>query len=133
VPLNTVFAARRDAAARWSVVLPSFEAILAGGSPSVEVLEEVKRAARAAINDESAAIPVQIAAALYFASIALALVRHGRRISKSDDNVLRYGFQKMLDQPWLGKRLTQLFNDALKLLAKPAEPDGKLPAADGDS
>ncbi|MEX0675649.1 MAG: hypothetical protein WD063_01145 [Pirellulales bacterium] len=124
VPLNLVFAKLAGEGGRSSLLLPSFGAMLTSPAGSVQVLDSVRRAARAAISDDTAGIPRQMAALFYFASIALALVKHSTRISKSDDDVLRYGFQKMLDQPWLGKRLTQLFTKGLERLKAAKEGAG---------
>jgi hypothetical protein len=50
---------------------------------------------------------------LYFASIAAALVYRDQRITKSDDDVLRTGFDLMLHRPWLAAAIRSLFQTAL--------------------
>lgn len=48
---------------------------------------------------------------------------HGERITKSDDEVLRYGLHKMLDQSWTPSKFNELFVAALARLAPPHGPD----------
>jgi DNA-directed RNA polymerase specialized sigma24 family protein len=83
--------------------------------PPIEMLEAVKRYGRSRVR-RSAALPDEIASALYFASIAAALVRHGKRISTSSDELLRYGFQRLLDRPWIETPLRELLEDAISRL-----------------
>jgi hypothetical protein len=85
-------------------------------APPVELLEALKRYGRKHVHRPDARLPDELASALYFASIAAALVRHGQRISKSDDELLRFGFERMLEREWIEKPLRTLFKDGIARL-----------------
>lgn len=81
--------------------------------PPLELLQAVKRVARSSVKVEVTAVPVDISSVLYFAAIAAALVHHGTRITKSGDDVLRYGLQVMLERAWLDDDTRRLLRDAI--------------------
>ena len=82
-------------------------------APPLQLLEAVKRYGRKHFHRPDAILPEEVASALYFASIAAALVRHGKRITTSDDEVLQYGFERMLERPWIEAPLRELFERGL--------------------
>lgn len=84
--------------------------------PPLELLEAVKLYGRSRVRRPNAALPDEIASALYFGSIAAALVRHGKRISTSSDELLRYGFQRVLDRPWIETPLRELLTEGISRL-----------------
>jgi hypothetical protein len=84
--------------------------------PPLELLEAVKRYGRKRVHRPGVTLPDEIASALYFASIAAAIVRHDRRISTSDDELLRYGFERLLERPWIETPLRELFQLGLARL-----------------
>ena len=88
-------------------------------APPLELLEAVKRYGRKRVHQPDMALPSEIASTLYFASIAAVLVRIDCRISKSDDEMLRYGFGRAIEQPWIESPLRKLFEGALNS-ARPA-------------
>jgi DNA-directed RNA polymerase specialized sigma24 family protein len=84
--------------------------------PPLQTLRAVKRLARRRINTDTSFLPPDINSAIYFATIAAALVHHGERITKSDDEVLRRGFAVMLDRPWLDGTSRQLLRKGVATL-----------------
>jgi hypothetical protein len=58
-----------------------------------------------------------VASALYYASVAAALVNHGIRISELSSESLKQAFDWMLDQAWIDPRCRELACKALKVLA----------------
>jgi len=86
-------------------------------SPGVELLIAVKNYGRQRVHRPQATLPQEIASVVYFAAIATALARHGARISSSDDGLLRWGMQRVLENDWLTAPLRELFEDALSRLA----------------
>lgn len=77
--------------------------------PSLALLEGVKNKARQSIRDEASSLPGDVWSVVYFASIAAALVHGGVRISKSNNETLSYGFQRILELDWLTDSLRGLF------------------------
>ena len=75
--------------------------LLTSPSPPIFVLERLKRLAKKNAKNEDDVFPTDIAAALYFGSIAIAMVRCRVRISQSHDEILSNGFRWMLNQGWL--------------------------------
>jgi hypothetical protein len=91
-------------------------------APSIALLEAVKKKARESIRDEASSLPSDVWSVVYFASIAAALVHGGSRISKSNDETLSYGFQRILELNWLNNSLRALFTTAGQCVGQ-AEPD----------
>jgi hypothetical protein len=60
-----------------------------------------------------------VAAALYYASIAAALARLDRRISRLSDTELRRGFQWAKDRPWTDAATRALLEAASQKLNSP--------------
>lgn len=79
----------------------TFAELLDHPHPPVELLELTKRFAKACRSDPQGPLPDEIATVLYFLSIAAALARCGRRITKMDDSSLRYSLDWALGLPWL--------------------------------
>jgi DNA-directed RNA polymerase specialized sigma24 family protein len=82
-------------------------------SPRLASLVALKEAARSFVRESANDLPGEIATALYFASIAAALVRRQIRISKSDDTILRYGFDRLATRSWLDANTIGLVDAAL--------------------
>ena len=89
----------------------TFHDLLSHPAPPVELLELTKRLAKRARADRSSALPEEVAAFLYFASIHAALKRGGARISTLDDRRLRDGVEWVLAQAWLDPSARALFDD----------------------
>jgi hypothetical protein len=56
-------------------------------------------------------IPREIATVLYFASIAVARLRCGRRITELTDTAVRKGLDWALGQPWLDEATRRLLEE----------------------
>jgi hypothetical protein len=101
--------------------IASFGDLLRHPAPPVELLILVKefgragRAGRAApIGAEESegiggTLPPEVGTLLYYAAIAAARVRHGRRITSMGDDDLRNGVEWALQQPWLDGPTRELF------------------------
>lgn len=96
----------------------TFGELLAHPRPPVEWLEAVKNFAKALRAGGGAVLPEEIATVLYFAAIAAALARLGRRITSMDDASLRYSFDWALGQPWLDPATRALLADGRNLLSE---------------
>jgi RNA polymerase sigma-70 factor (ECF subfamily) len=83
------------------LVLKSFADLLAHPNPLPELLELMKDFAKELRNDPESQLSREVATVLYYCSIAVALARCRRRITKHDDATLRQGFQWGVDQPWV--------------------------------
>ena len=90
--------------------------------PPLKLLEAAKRLARDNAKSEHRAVPAEISTVLYLASIAAALLRHNQRITKSGDDVLRYGLELMLQRPWLDDMTRDLLQQVLARLDQRGEP-----------
>jgi len=97
--------------------LTSFADLLAHPSPPVAVLVETKEFAKACCERPDAALPAEISAIMYYASIAAALVRCGQRITSLDDTALLTGLGWALEQEWLIADLRPLFEQASERLS----------------
>jgi DNA-directed RNA polymerase specialized sigma24 family protein len=84
--------------------------------PPIELLQAVKRYGRKQARQPDAKLPSEIASIVYFGSIAAALVRRGEWISKSDESLLRSGFERAIAQSWIEAPLRELFQKALTAL-----------------
>lgn len=89
--------------------------------PPLELLQLVKRYAKAAPDDAASPLPQEIAALLYFTSIAAARVRCGQNITTLDGKTLREGMQWLLDQPWVVGSTSDLLRQCIELLAGDSE------------
>ena len=106
----------RNLAESQGLVLKSFGDLLAHPNPPVELLKITKDFAKACRLSPHSPLPREIAAVLYFASIAAALVRCRRRITGLGDAALADGLRWMLARPWLDAPLRSLAEDGLRLL-----------------
>lgn len=102
------------------LLLKSFADLFAHPDPPIELLEMTKQFAKANRNDPDRALPVEISTLLYYACIAAALVRCGKRITGLDDATLSKGFQWGRGQPWVDEATAGLFKKALEAFERPA-------------
>jgi hypothetical protein len=109
--------------AQRGLLLKSFSDLFQHPSPPLELLTLIKDFAKANRDHPGSALPPEIAAALYYASLAAALVRLDRRISSLPDTDLRRGLQSTLQQAWLDLPTRELLARALeKIPASRAHP-----------
>ena len=90
----------------------TFSDLLLHSAPQVELLVLAKDFAKASRSDPGAALPKEIAAVLYFATIVVARRRCGSRISNLSDDELRAGIEWALAQAWIDPATRALFADA---------------------
>jgi hypothetical protein len=90
--------------------------------PPLGLLIALKRHARRLTGPGASDVPAEVHRAVYFASIAAAMARHGERISKSDPEVLRAAFEQLATEAWIEDRLRGLLGDALRRLSDKACP-----------
>jgi hypothetical protein len=95
-----------------SLLLKSFADLFHHPSPPVELLELTKDFAKANMDHAQSSLPHEVAAALYYTSIAAALVRLGARISRLPEGELRRGLLWTGEQAWLDEETKQLLLQA---------------------
>ena len=83
-------------------------------NPPIDLLLEVKNLSKHA---PKGLFPLEMILLLYYGSIAAAMVRCGRRISKLPDEDLRNGFTWAIKQPWVPENIRELFRQATSKLS----------------
>jgi hypothetical protein len=105
-----------------SLVLKSFSELFHHAVPPLELLSMTKDFAKANMDHPESTLPQEIATALYYASIAAALVRLDARISRLKDEDLRCGLLWMTEQPWVDDQTRGIIAEALnKLSSAPSD------------
>jgi len=107
------------------LLLKSFSELLHHPSPPVELLELTKDFAKLNLDHADSTLPSEIAAALYYTSIAAALVRLDTRITQLKDAELRRGLGWTREQPWIDRQTKDLLAGAIEKLGPepcPEEP-----------
>ena len=107
-----------------SLLLKSFSDLFHHPAPPLELLELTKDFAKANMDHAQSSLPAEVAAALYYASIAAALVRLDARITRLPEAELRRGLLWTSDQTWLDAETKQLLLQAVAKQAGggPQEP-----------
>ena len=95
------------------LLLRSFDDLFHHPAPPIELLVLVKDFAKANLDHPESGLPGEIAAALYYTSIAAALVRLDARISQLPDADLQRGLRSILEQAWLDEKTKGLLANAL--------------------
>lgn len=93
------------------LLLRSFADLLYHRCPPVELLRLTKEFAKANRHLRGSHLPGEVAAVLYYASIVVALVRRGERITGLTDAAIVEGIDWALAQPWVSERLKELFRE----------------------
>jgi RNA polymerase sigma-70 factor (ECF subfamily) len=126
--LGAVDAALAGRARAWAeghgLALRSFGELLHHPEPLPELLELAKEFAKENRNDPESPLSREVATVLYYASIAAALARCGRRITRHDDATLRQGLHWGCMQPWVDEATRCLLRDGLERLGGSEEPPG---------
>ena len=102
-----------------TLLLKSFSDLFHHPAPPLELLELTKNFAKANMDHPESSLPGEVAAALYYASIAAALVSLNARITRLSDSDLRSGLLWTRDQPWLDEKTKGLLLLAADKLAPP--------------
>ncbi|MGH8024449.1 MAG: hypothetical protein ACRED1_12755, partial [Limisphaerales bacterium] len=103
--------------AAQGLLLSSFADLFNHSNPPIQLLQLVKDFAKANLDHPESGLPREIATALYYASIAAALARSGRRISQLSDADLRRGLRLTSEQPWLDAGTKSLLAEAMKQIS----------------
>ncbi len=106
----------RLTASAKGLLLKSFSDLLQHPRPPIKLLRMTKDFAKAHRESSSSPLPREIATILYFATIAVALVRCRQRISTLSDTALRDGFTWAREQDWTEEAIRTLFAEGLKAL-----------------
>jgi len=101
---------------RASPPVATFGQLLFQPQPPVELLEAVKRFAKASRADPESLLPDEISTVLYCAAIVAARLRCGRRITRMDDQALAYSLKWVRKQTWLDPQSRGLFDEAAAML-----------------
>lgn len=86
--------------------------------PPLDLLVLTKQFAKTSRADEESGLPAAVATVLYLASIVVARLRCGQRITGQSDEALAFGVQWVLDQPWVDERTRALFREGQQELAQ---------------
>jgi hypothetical protein len=96
----------------------SFADLLRHSSPPIALLELVKNFAKSNAEHPESGLPKEIAAVLYYACIAAALLRLEARISKLPDADLARGLRWAGEQTWLDEETRQLLAGGLAAITR---------------
>jgi hypothetical protein len=110
--------------AAQGLLLSSFADLFNHSNPPVQLLQLVKDFAKTNLDHPESGLPREIATALYYTSIAAALVRLDKRISQLPDADLQRGLRLTRDQTWLDERTRALLAEALKRISSGKEAPG---------
>jgi hypothetical protein len=109
--------------ARLSGVSPAplrtFGDLLTHPWPPLKLLRLVKDFAKVRRTQKHSGYPPEVATALYYAVIALALSRQGVHITQLSAEDLRHGFEWATELTWLDEPTRQLLSHALGTLSTP--------------
>ena len=101
-----------------SLLLTSFLDLFLHPVPPIELLTLTKDFAKGNMEHPDSSLPNEVAAVLYYLSIATAFLRLDRRISQLSDAELKRGLVWAKEQPWVETPIRQLFDEALQKLAQ---------------
>jgi len=99
------------------LLLKSFADLFNHPAPPLELLTLVKNFAKSNVDHPESGLPGEIASALYYASIAAALVHLDKRISQLPEADLQRGFRWLEVQAWLDDATKRLVAEARKKLS----------------
>ncbi len=102
--------------ASHGLLIRSIADLLSHPNPPVELLELTKDYAKASREHPESALPPEVATVLYFACIAAAFLRCGRRITELADEPIKRGMEWGTSIPWLDDGTRALFVEALRFL-----------------
>jgi len=105
-----------------SLLLTSFQDLFLHPVPPIELLTLTKDFAKGNMDQPDSSLPNDVAAVLYYVSIAAALVRLDRRISQLGDAELKRGLEWAKGKPWVEPSIQNLLEEALQKLARPPSP-----------
>src|ERR1700691_5262899 len=101
-----------------SLLLTSFLDLFLHPVPPIELLTLTKDFAKGNMDQPESSLPNEVAAVLYYLSIATAFLRLDRRISQLSDAELKRGLLWVTGQPWVESQIQDLFDATLQKLAQ---------------
>ena len=104
--------AARIAASSQGLLVKSLGDLLQHPHPPLELLVLAKAYARSNLQHPDSALPRDVALVLYFACIAAAMVRCGRRITQLGTESLSAGLAWAAGQAWVAEETRDLLQDA---------------------
>ena len=107
-----------------SLLLKSFSDLFHHPVPPLELLSLTKDFAKANMDHPESSLPHEVAAALYYVSIAAAIVRLDARISQLRDAELQRGLLWARDQPWIDNQTREILVEALKKITSGVSAKG---------
>src|SRR5271170_5544606 len=103
-----------------SLLLTSFQDLFLHPVPPIELLALTKDFAKGNMDHPDSSLPNDVAAVLYYVSIAAAYVRLNQRITQLGDAELKRGLEWARGKRWVDPVLQKLLDEALQKLAQPA-------------
>ena len=100
-----------------SLLLTSFQDLFVHPVPPIELLTLTKDFAKSNMDQPDSSLPNEVAAVLYYVSIATAWVRLDKRISQLGDAELKRGLEWAKGKPWVEPQIQVLLDEALQKLA----------------
>ena len=110
-----------DAAATTRTLVRNLRELLTHPQPPVELLKLTKDVAKRDRHRPRSPVPAEVSTALYYASIAAALVRRDTRISRLGDEDLAEGFAWVAGQAWIEADIAALCRDGTRWLLMKAD------------
>ena len=104
-------------ASAQGLLLSSFSDLFNHPSPPLPLLQLVKDFAKANMDHPESGLPREIATAVYYLSIAAALLRLNEQISQLPNADLLRGLRWTLEQKWLDEKTRALLNGAVEKLS----------------
>ena len=103
--------------------IDTFRDLLTAQTPPTQLLEAVKRYAKAVAHLPDRTLPEPIARVLYLACIVVAQLRRDRNMTRHSDEKVRQGVVWALDQPWMDPDLAGVLREFLQAQDSPSETD----------
>jgi hypothetical protein len=105
---------------KWGVApeIETFGDLFEHPQPTVEMLELTKEFAKASRAHADGPLPEEVAVVLHLLSIVAALTKCGKRITRLDDEGLRFGLNWALEQPWLDESTRKVLQTGLDQLGR---------------
>ena len=97
--------------------IESLADLLHDPNPPVDLVQSTKDVAKTNRDDPQTLLPPEVATVIYYVSIAVALARCGKRITRLDDQVLRSGFRWVEAQRWVDGPTRELAREGVACLA----------------
>jgi hypothetical protein len=104
------------------LTLKSLRDLFEHAHPPLELLRLAKDFAKASREAADSPLPWEVATALYYMSIAVALARLGERISELSPEEVKRGFDWLRAQPWVDDPTRTLLAQAMERLPAPGAP-----------